>query len=87
MNVSQWKHVSGMNNPADIGTRLINIEELRQSEWFTGQAWLCESEENWPKEVPLALASDDDAIPLFVLAMQLDLNPKLNGIDSVTSFD
>ena len=25
--VSQWKHVSGINNPADIGTRAINIEE------------------------------------------------------------
>ena len=38
--VSQWRHVSGVINPADIGTRLISIEELRQSEWFTGPAWL-----------------------------------------------
>ena len=29
--VSQWKHVSGINNPADIGTREINIEELKKS--------------------------------------------------------
>ena len=27
--VSQWKHVSGINNPADIATRAINIEELK----------------------------------------------------------
>ncbi|XP_075261712.1 uncharacterized protein LOC142353364 [Convolutriloba macropyga] len=60
---SQWKHVSGANNPADIGTRQINIEELWQSEWFTGPAWLRESEENWPKEIPLVLASDDDVHP------------------------
>ena len=38
--VSQWKHVSGINNPADIGTRVINIEELKRSEWLTGPAWL-----------------------------------------------
>ena len=39
-NVSQWKHVSGINNPADIGTRGIQIEELQRSEWLTGPAWL-----------------------------------------------
>ena len=38
--VSQWKHVSGINNPADIGTRAINIEELKRSEWLTGPALL-----------------------------------------------
>ena len=38
--VSQWKHISGINNPADIGTRAINIEELKRSEWLTGPAWL-----------------------------------------------
>ena len=40
INVSQWKHVSGINNPADSGTRAINIEELRRSEWLSGPAWL-----------------------------------------------
>ena len=27
--VSQWKNVSSINNPADIGTRAINFEELK----------------------------------------------------------
>ena len=27
-NVSQWNHVSGINSPADIGTRAINVDEL-----------------------------------------------------------
>ena len=30
--VSQWKHVSGINNPAEIGTKATNIEELRGNE-------------------------------------------------------
>ena len=30
--VSQWKQVSGFNNPADIGTRAIKNEELKRSE-------------------------------------------------------
>ena len=36
--VSPWKHVSGNNNPSYIGTRAINIEELKRSEWLTGPA-------------------------------------------------
>ena len=30
--VSQWKHVSCINNPADIGTRAINIEDKAEKE-------------------------------------------------------
>ena len=60
--VSQWKHVSGINNPADIGTRFITMEDLRQSEWLTGPAWLKESADNWPKEIPLIFAADDDNV-------------------------
>ena len=47
--VSMWKHVSGINNPADIGTRAINIEEHKRSEWLTGPAWLKRPESEWPK--------------------------------------
>ena len=42
--VSQWNHVSGINNPADIGTRAINVDELKRSEWLTGPAWLKQRE-------------------------------------------
>ena len=38
--VSQWKHVSCINNPVDIGTRAINFEVLKRNEWLTGPAWL-----------------------------------------------
>ena len=31
-NVSQWNHVSGINNPADIGTRANNVDEFKRSE-------------------------------------------------------
>ena len=30
--VSQCKHVNGINNPADIGTRAMNIEVLKNIE-------------------------------------------------------
>ena len=38
--VSQWKHVSGINKPVDIDTRAINIDELERNEWLTRPAWL-----------------------------------------------
>ena len=58
-NVSQWNHVNGINNPADIGTRAINVEELKRSEWLTGPAWLKQRENEWPEQVNLSFASDE----------------------------
>ena len=63
---SQWKHVSGINNPADIGTRAINIEELKGSEWLTGPAWLKRPESERPEQVNLIFASDEANIPSSV---------------------
>ena len=50
-NASQLKQLSSINNPADIGTRAINIEELKKNEWFTEQAWLKRPESEWPEQV------------------------------------
>ena len=58
-NVSQWNHVSGINNPADIETRAINVDELKRSEWLTGPAWLRQRENEWPEQVNLTFASDE----------------------------
>ena len=57
--ISQWNHVSGINNPADIGTRAINVDELKKSEWLTGLAWLKQRENEWPEQVNLTFASDE----------------------------
>ena len=70
--VSQWKHVSGINNPAEIGTRAINIEELKRSEWLTGPAWLKRPESEWPELVNLVFASDEKNIPASVFATQTE---------------
>ena len=58
-NVSQWNHVSGINNPADIGTRAINVDELKRSEWLTGPAWLKQRENEWPEQLNLTFASEE----------------------------
>ena len=70
--VSQWKHVSGINNPADIGTRAINIGELKKSEWLTEPAWLKRPESEWPEQVNLIFASDEENIPSSVFMIQAE---------------
>ena len=47
--IDQWRHVEGKLNPADIGTRGMTVEALKESEWLTGPAWLTETEDAWPK--------------------------------------
>ena len=58
--VSQWKQVSGINNPADIGTSANNLEELKRSEWLTGPAWLKRPDCEWLEQVNLIFASDEE---------------------------
>ena len=70
--VSQWKHESGINNPSDIGTGAINIEELRRSELLTGPAWLKRPQSEWPVQVNLIFASDEENIPSSVFMTQAE---------------
>ena len=47
--MDQWRHVKGVENPADIGTRGMSIEGLKESVWLNGPAWLQADKKNWPK--------------------------------------
>ena len=47
--IDQRRHVKGVGNPANIGTRGMSIEDLKQSRWINRPAWLQTEEENWPK--------------------------------------
>ena len=40
--IDQWRHVEGKMNPADIGTRGMTVEALKESEWLTEPARLTE---------------------------------------------
>ena len=47
--MDQWRHVKDVENPADIGTRGMSIEGLKEFVWLNGPAWLQAGEEKWPK--------------------------------------
>ena len=38
--MDQWRHVKGIENPADIGKIMMSIEGLKESRWLNGPAWL-----------------------------------------------
>ena len=47
--IDQWRHDEGKLNLADIGTRGMTVEAVKESEWLIGPAWLTETENAWPK--------------------------------------
>ena len=48
---SQWHHVSGHNNPADLATKGVDLQELIKPDntWFSGPSFL--QEEKYPRNV------------------------------------
>ena len=70
--ISQWKHVSGINNPADIGTRAIYVDELKRSEWLNGPARLKQPESEWPEHFNLFFAADEENTPTSTFITQAE---------------
>ena len=49
-----WGHVSGLVNPADIGSRGMSPSQLINNNlWWVGPTWLAQGKENWPQTFPL----------------------------------
>ena len=85
--VSQWKQVSGINNPADIGTRAINIEELKEIEWLTEPTWLKQPESEWPEQVNLISASDEENMPSSAFMIQAEEKKAVIQWERFSKFD
>ncbi|CAG7818890.1 unnamed protein product, partial [Allacma fusca] len=51
--IQDWKHVSGINNPADLPSRGCNPQKFATSEWWMGPTWLMKPEREWPGETIL----------------------------------
>ena len=49
--IEQWKYVESKQNPADEASRGLRTQELLNSRWITGPAFLWENENKWlPRE-------------------------------------
>jgi hypothetical protein len=58
-NSEDWRHVAGINNPADLPSRGCTPYELLQSRWWEGPKWLYGPAEEWPAG---DLSCDESAI-------------------------
>ncbi|XP_062540881.1 uncharacterized protein LOC134208939 [Armigeres subalbatus] len=46
---SKWNHISGSENPADLVSRGMSVEDFLQSEdWKHGPSWLAHQQSSWP---------------------------------------
>ena len=56
---SVWRYCPGPQNPADVPTRGMSSNELKESRlWREGPAWLRNSEDEWPKDLRSASLSE-----------------------------
>ena len=45
---SQWRHIAGKDNPADLVTRGEDLEKMDMNKWLHGPAFLCMYSSQWP---------------------------------------
>ena len=57
-----WKHLPGVDNPADIASRGAYLHKLeRNTLWWEGPKWLVQSSKFWPEQ-PKSLQPTEDGI-------------------------
>lgn len=58
--LSQWNHIPGEQNPADMVSRGSTVNNLRTSRiWWHGPHWLLQSKQDWPNIKTLALSANE----------------------------
>ena len=66
--VDEWRrHMKRKMNRADIGTRVVTVSQLLESEWINGPAWLMLNPAMWPEQAKLV---DEDDIVLTTNPIQ-----------------
>ena len=58
---NEWRHVPGVENPADECSRgLFPAEIMENDRWLTGPAFLKQEEVNWPQPIKLTEPNEND---------------------------
>ncbi|XP_058817006.1 uncharacterized protein LOC131680301 [Topomyia yanbarensis] len=59
-NGCQWKHVPGAENPADLVSRGMSVDEFLQSDlWSCAPGWLSLSPQDWPIFIPPGVPAEE----------------------------
>ncbi|XP_055622077.1 uncharacterized protein LOC129765689 [Toxorhynchites rutilus septentrionalis] len=74
---SQWNHVSGCENPADLVSRGMTVEEFLNSKmWRSGPSWLQLSSRNWPISNPPGVA--EELLEIRAVVATVQTSPSVN---------
>ncbi|XP_062541389.1 uncharacterized protein LOC134209417 [Armigeres subalbatus] len=77
---SQWNHVAGTHNPADLITRGMKVDEFLSSDlWQHGPFWLSLHRENWPTTTN-ANNHSDEVLERRVMVAAVQNRPTVNDI-------
>ncbi|XP_062534704.1 uncharacterized protein LOC134203884 [Armigeres subalbatus] len=77
---SQWNHVAGTYNPADLITRGMKVDEFLSSDlWQHGPFWLSLHRENWPTTTN-ANNHSDEVLERRVMVAAVQNRPTVNDI-------
>ncbi|XP_068120871.1 uncharacterized protein [Hyperolius riggenbachi] len=73
----QWHYVSTDNNPADHATRAVAASHLKNTTWFTGPAFLCNSTPAVHQNNMFELVDEDS---------DTEIRPQVSALHTVTLF-
>lgn len=89
----EWKHVSGKENPADLLTRGINPNQIKNLQlWWHGPDWLAQNQINWPnlstklEELPELRNRTQVLITIQNNAFPFEKFSSINRLKRVTAF-
>ena len=72
---AEWGHVSGVDNPADLGSRGVKASIIKSNRlWWEGPAWIKEGEAAWPKfnELEVSVSVEDERKKVNALCVQTE---------------
>ncbi|KAK3755825.1 hypothetical protein QZH41_003462 [Actinostola sp. cb2023] len=87
---SQWQYIESKRNPADEASRGMKAQDLPDSRWITGPAFLWEKEEQWPNseqdtgQPNYELAQDDPEIKKTVVMATTATKPQVQSNTQAT---
>ncbi|XP_055623247.1 uncharacterized protein LOC129766684 [Toxorhynchites rutilus septentrionalis] len=73
----EWKHVHGVDNPADLVSRGMTVEGFLNSDlWSRGPDWLSQPSQSWPISIPPGVPKEELEVKTIVAVTQA--SPTIN---------